>query len=350
MVDSRRFAPRPPTTPVTRIVVPVPAYAGGVNREARLRVALVLNVVVVAGQVVAGALAHSLGLLADAGHNATDIAALILALIAVRLTNRPATARRSFGYHRSGILAAQANAALLLGATGVIAFEAVRRLVHPVEVHGGLVVVVAAAAMVANGVAALVLAGGIRGGGTHGHAHRHEGGGHSHALGGDMNMRAAVLHMASDAAASAGVLIAGAVIFVTGRYDALDPLVSLGIAVAVGWRALQLLRETTDVLLESTPAGLDVDEVVDAMREVTGVEEVHDLHVWSLSSEMHALSAHLVLDGHPTLEEAQVVGDRVKQAVGRFGIAHATLELECEPCTVPEMDPCAMETRPLTAP
>lgn len=309
------------------------------NREVRLRVALVLNVLVVAGQVVAGGAAHSLGLLADAGHNVTDIVALILALVAVRLTRRPATARRTFGYHRSGILAAQANAGLLLAATGIVAWEAVRRLLHPQDVKGGIVVVAAAVAMIANGVAAFALSGSGsgHGGGDDGHGHAH---GHGH----DLNMRAAILHMAGDAAASAGVLAAGAVILLTGRFSSLDPIVSLAIAALVAWRAVGLLRETADVLLESTPAGLDVTEVVDAMTAVAGVDQVHDLHVWSLSSDMHALSAHIVLSGHPTLEEAQAVGERVKQAIGpRFGIGHATLELECEPCTVPEVDPCVME-------
>jgi cobalt-zinc-cadmium efflux system protein len=294
------------------------------TRERRLWAAIGLNVVIVAVQAVAGVVAHSLGLVADASHNLADVTALVISLVAVRLALRPATPRRSFGWHRSTILAAQANAAGILVVTALITLEAVGRLREPGPVDGGLVIVVAALGLAANSVAALLL-------------HR----GHGH----DLNMRSAMLHAASDAAASAGVLVAGVAMTVAGGLYWLDPLVSLVIALVIAYRAVGLLRETADVLLESTPAGLDSGELAVAMAGVAGVESVHDLHVWSLSSELRALAAHLVLTGHPTLEEAQVVGDRVRrELVARFTIAHATLELECEPCAVGE-DPCGMDIR-----
>lgn len=306
------------------------------RREARLRIALVLNLFIVAIQVVFGFAAHSLGLLADAGHNLTDVAAVLASLLAVRWARRPPTAKRSFGYHRTTILAAQANAASIFAITIVITYEAIRRLIHPEAVSGGIVVIVAAGAAVANLIAALALREGHDHGG-HGHA---EGNGEG---GGDLNMRSALLHMAGDALASVGVAIAGLVILLTGRFDRLDPIVSLGIALLIAWQAWRLMKSTSDVLLESTPAGLDTEHLVASMAGVDGVGGVHDLHVWTLSSDVRALSAHLILDGHPTLEEAQVVGERVKGILTEsFRIAHATLELECESCS-DEGDWCAID-------
>ncbi len=309
-------------------------------RERRLRVALGLNIVIVVAQIVVGIVAASLGLLADAAHNVTDVAAIIVSLIAVRLVRRRANASRSFGYHRGTILAAQANAASILIVCVLVGFEGVRRLADPQPVKGGLVLVVALVAAAANFGAAAALGGA-------GHAHAGDGdddddddGGDSH----DLNMRSALLHMISDGAVSLGVALAGLVILLTGGWYWLDPAVSLLISAVIGVQGWQLLRSTADVLLESTPAGLDVDSLSSTMAAVNGVESVHDLHVWTLSSDVRALSAHVVLDGHPSLEEAQVVGARVKSTIGgRFRISHATLELECEACGVPD-DFCTIDT------
>ncbi len=293
------------------------------DREGRLKAVLVLNVVIVTAQVIFGLVAHSLGLLADAGHNVTDVAALAVSLFAVRMARRAPTERRSFGFHRGTILAAQANAASILAVTVFILYEGVRRLLHPVPVDGGVVVAVATVSLIANGLSALVLKG---------HAH-------------DLNMRSALLHMIGDAGASLGVAVAGAVILLTGRYYFLDPAMSIAIALVIAWQAWKLVVAATNVLLESTPAGLDMGELEQAMRSVAGVEGVHDLHVWSLSSDVHALSAHVVLVGHPSLEQAQTVGTKVKAAVSApFGVAHATLELECEDCADDESW-CAMDAR-----
>jgi cobalt-zinc-cadmium efflux system protein len=305
--------------------------------ERKLRLAMGLNLVIVVVQVSVGIAAASLGLLADAAHNITDVAAIVVSLIAVRFARRRADASRSFGYHRGTILAAQANAASILVVCVLVGFEAVRRLRDPQPVEGGLVLVVALVAAAANFGAAAVLGGAGHGGG-HGHDHGPDDGGDSH----DLNMRSALLHMLSDGAVSLGVALAGLVILLTDGWYWLDPAVSLLISTVIGVQGWQLLRSTADVLLESTPAGLDVVSLSSAMAAVDGVESVHDLHVWTLSSEVRALSAHLVLDGHPSLEEAQVVGARVKTAVStRFRISHATLELECEACGVPD-DGCTI--------
>ncbi len=292
------------------------------RRERRLLIALVLNCVIVAGEATAGILAKSVGLLADAGHNLTDVGGIALALFAVRWARRSPTAKRSFGFHRGTVLAAQANAASILIATGLITYEAIRRLASPEPVEGVLVIAAAGIALLANAGSAVLL----------------------FERGGDLNMRAALLHMGADAAASVGVVVGGIVIVATGGFDWVDPAISLVIGGLIAIQAWGLLRSTADVLLESTPREIDAGEVQATMAAVAGVEAVHDLHIWSLSSDVHALSAHVIVDGHPTLEEAQAVGNRVKQAVGtKFRIAHASLDLECEGC-VDDGSWCAMES------
>jgi len=299
-----------------------------VSRSRRLGIALGLNAILVVAQVAFGLVGHSLGLLADAGHNLSDVAAVVVSLVAVRWARRAPTAERSYGYHRGTILAALLNAATILAATGFIFYEGVRRLAHPQPVLGGLVVAVALAAFAINAGAALML--------------------REH--GSDLNMNSALLHMAGDALASLGVALAGLVILLTGGFFWLDPAVSMAIGVLIAVEAFRLVGHAAEVLLESTPKDVDLDQLTATMGDVEGVETVHDLHVWSLSSEVRALSAHLVLAGHPSLEEAQVVGDRVKSAVAApFSIAHSTLELECEPCADAEVGPCGMDV-PTTAP
>lgn len=293
------------------------------SRSRRLVVALAINVALVAAQVVAGVAAHSTGLLSDAGHNLTDVAAVVLSLLAVRWSLQPRSATRTFGNYRATILAALVNAATLALVTGLIVYEAVRRLVDPVAVHGTIVVPVAAAAMVANAAAALVLR-------ERGH---------------DLNMRTTMVHMAADVVSSLVVLLAGVFIVALGPgWDRLDPAASLVVAVLIVVEAVRLLKQSADVLLESTPSDVDLGNLQHAITEVNGVDEVHDLHVWSLSTEYRVLSAHLVLTGHPTLEQAQEVSGRVRSVVeAPFDIAHTTFELECERCADEEIDPCGMD-------
>ena len=292
------------------------------TRSRRLLLALLIDLVLVAGETVGGIFAHSTGLVATAGHDLADAAALGLALVATRLALRPATATKSYGYHRATILAALANTtAIVIAALGVVALGAYR-LAEPAHVHGALVVIVAAAGLLGNAAAALLLRDGTD----------------------DLNFRAVALHFTGDAVAALGVIAAGTVILATGRYEALDPVVALLIAVLIGAEGWRLVRASLDVLLEATPSDLDVAALSSVISATPGVTEVHDLHCWSLSSDVRALSAHLVLDGHPTLEEAQLVGERVKTSVGaRFRVAHATLEMECEPSADDVADACAVD-------
>ena len=291
------------------------------DRTHRLAVSLVLTGVLAVVEIGFGVIAHSSGLLADAGHNLSDLGALVLSLVAVRLALRPPSAARSFGNHRATILAALANAALIAIVTVLIVVDSVHRLGHPEHVRAGLVIAVASFGLVVNGVAALVLRDGSN----------------------DLNMRAALLHMAGDALASLAVVVAAVLLLFAPSATWLDPVSALAVAGIIVVQAVRVFGSSIAVLLESTPSDVDLTRLTATMAGVPGVGEVHDLHVWSLSSEMRVLSAHMVLTGHPTLEEAQAVGDRVKTAIaGPFGISHTTLELECERCN-DEGDPCQME-------
>lgn len=295
------------------------------TRTSRLLLALLINVGLVIAQVVTGLTAHSAGLLSDAGHNFTDAAALVLSLLAVRWALRPRSEERSFGNYRGTILAALVNAAALAVATVAIVVESVRRLIHPMPVNGSIVVAMAGAAAAANVVAAVVL-------------NEHKA---------DLNMRAALLHMVSDVLASLCVLAAGLAIVIGGpAWDRMDPVASLVVALFIVVEAVKLVKESVEVLLESTPADVDLAQLRRAIVGVPGVDEVHDVHVWSLSSDFRALSAHLLLSGHPTLEQAQDVGNAVRHAVAEpFNLAHTTFELECERCVDEVADPCEVDGR-----
>jgi cobalt-zinc-cadmium efflux system protein len=291
--------------------------------------ALALDLAIVACEVTAGVVAHSAGLLADAGHDAADAGGLLLGFGALRLAGRSPTARRSFGFHRATIVSALANDFLVLAVAAIVVVESVTRLVHPGHVDGLLVAVVAGGAAVANAAAALVMRD------------------HSH----DLGMRAAALHLAGDAATSLGVALVGVVVLTTGRFAILYPVAALVIAILVAGRGWQIARESVDILLEATPGDLDLTALRATITAVPGVCDVHDLHCWSLSSEMRALSAHLVLNGHPTLEQAQLVGDHVKSHLGSpYAIAHATLELECESCVDPDGVVCPIDSESGVAP
>jgi cobalt-zinc-cadmium efflux system protein len=291
------------------------------DRSRRLALGIALNVALVVAQLIFASIAHSAGLAADAGHNLVDVGALALSLVAVRLALRPPGPVRSFGNHRATVLAALANAGMVAAVTLLIVVGSAERLAHPVSVRAGIMVTVAALALAVNTLAALVL-----------RDHR-----------GDLNMRAALLHMGGDALASLAVVAAGCVLLAVPSATWLDPVSALVVAAVIAVQAVRLLRATLSVLLESTPPGLDVDALASTITDVPGVSQVHDLHVWSLSSDMRLLSAHVVMAGHPTLEAAQSVADRVKEAVrGRFAIAHSTLELECERCDESEDPHCRM--------
>lgn len=272
--------------------------------ERRLVLVLALTATFMIAEVVGGFLANSLALLADGVHMLADVAALGLSLFALRFARRPANTEKTYGYVRLEILAALLNGSFLLVIAAGIVFEAVRRLSRPEPVQGGLVLAVASAGLVANLVAAALL-------------HR--------SAGGSLNVRGAYLHILGDLAGSFGAIVAGAVILLTGWWLA-DPLVSFLVALLVVASSWELLRESVDVLLEAVPAHIDVDEVRAGMLEVPGVQQVHDLHIWTLTSGFLAMSGHAVVQ-NPA--DAQRILDQLHERLrDRFAIDHATIQLE----------------------
>jgi cobalt-zinc-cadmium efflux system protein len=267
-------------------------------------IATALNVGLVAVQVFYGIVAHSVALLADAGHNFGDALGLVIAWGAHVLAGLNPTSRYTYGFRSASILAALLNGVILLVATAAIAWEAIGRFVEPGEVAGLTVMVVAAIGIIINGLAAWLLMSGHKS---------------------DLNIRGAFLHMVADAAVSFGVVIAGGVILLTG-WNWLDPTVSIVISAIIIWGTWGLLREGINHALSAVPAEIDPEEVAKYLRGLPGVEAIHDLHVWAMSTTETALTCHLVMPkGHPGDEFLREVDQQLHD---KFAIAHPTLQIE----------------------
>jgi cobalt-zinc-cadmium efflux system protein len=280
------------------------------DHGATLKKALALTCVILLVEFAGGLISHSLAVMADAGHVLTDVFALGLAWFAVEQAKRPADQRRSYGYQRVSILAALVNSVTLIVIVIAIAFEAVQRLAHPEPVQG---VIVIASALVAIAVNVYVVVG-LRGHGK------------------NLNLRAALLHVTGDIGASAGVVVAGAIILLTG-WLYIDPILSLGIATLIAFGAWQIVRETVNLLMEGTPRDIDIGAVTSEINTTEHVISMHDLHVWALSSEELALSAHVVLEECPLGDAEHVVRDLEGRLCSRFAIGHTTIQVEsCHPC------------------
>ncbi|NDC53767.1 MAG: cation transporter [Planctomycetia bacterium] len=276
--------------------------AGAFDRAMAIGVGL--NAAIVGLEIAAGLFAGSLALLADAGHNAGDMLGLVLAWGADYLARRPPTQRYTWGFRRSTIYAALANAVLLLTACGAILWEACRRLRTPEPVAGATVIAVAAAGVALNTLTALLFMRGARD---------------------DVNVRGAFLHMAADAAVSGGVVVAGVAILLTGR-TWIDPAVSIAITLAIVAGTWGLFRESVDLALDAVPRGIDPAAVTDALASIPGVAEVHDLHVWSASTSEISLTAHLVVPD--SADHERVLAAASDGMRSRFGIGHTTIQLE----------------------
>jgi cobalt-zinc-cadmium efflux system protein len=270
---------------------------------AAFAVGATLNIGLVAAQLVYGIAAHSMALLADAVHNAGDVLGLLLAWGSFVLTRRRPSARRTYGWGRSSILAALANAVVLLISVGVIAVEALQRLVTPSPVAGTTVIWVAGAGILVNGITAVLFARG------------HE----------DLNIRATFQHMAGDAAISAGVVLAAIAIVLTGRLW-IDPLASLAIAALITATTWSVLRDAVNLAMDGVPARIAQHEVEAWLRELPGVTEVHDLHIWGLSTTEAALTAHLVRAEQ--VDDQELIRTACHGLGARFRIGHATLQVE----------------------
>ncbi len=272
----------------------------------RLVLSLTITGVILVAEVIGGLLSGSLALLSDAGHMLTDVSAQVLSLLALLFASRPADARRTFGYYRLEILSALANGVALLLLAGFILWSAWGRLSSPPEVKTSLMLIVAVAGLIANIAAAWLLRG-------------------AHTL----NVRGAYLHILSDLLASAAVVAGGAVMLWKGGLYILDPILGMVIAVAVIWGAIRLLREATDVLLEAVPRGVNLEKVREDVRAIDGIEDVHDLHIWTITSGMHALSAHIVVRQGALVEANDDLLKRIKEMLLRHHqITHSTLQIE----------------------
>jgi len=284
-----------------------------------LRTAFFLTAIILAVELAGGLLSHSLALLSDAGHVLTDIVALGLAWYATVQAERPADAKNTYGYHRTGILAALANAVTLILIVIAIAYEAIQRFQHPETVTPMLMFVSAAVGIAVN----LYIAFGLQ----------KEGGE-------NLNNRAALLHVLGDIGASVGVIIGGVIILTTRWYPA-DPLISLFIAVLIARGAWRILRETVDILMEATPKDVNVAQLVRDVVQQPGISDVHDLHIWSIAGGMKALSAHVQVDDRPlsACDELLVGVNRLLQTTYKIG--HSTIQVECAGCN-PNHLYCAM--------
>ena len=276
-----------------------------------LRISLGVTLAYIVLLVVAGLRSHSLALLSEAGHNLSDFLALLLSLVALYLEARPASATKTYGWRRAGVLAALVNAVSLIAVSFFIFYEAVRRLQQPRSVQAGTMMAVAAAGVVMNGVIAWLL---FRS---------------SH----DVNLRSALIHEIGDTLSTAAVILGGWAILLTGQ-SWIDSALSLAIGALILWSAFGIVRETLNILLEGTPRGMKLQQVEAAMRTIDGVRDVHDLHVWSIGSENHALSAHIAIADIPPSVSERILRDVKERLLRDFHIHHTTIQFEYEVCEV----------------
>ncbi len=286
-----------------------------------LKISLGLTFLYVLATFVFGMRAHSLALISEAGHNVSDFAALGLSFAAVWLQSRPATDQRTFGFQRAGVLAGFVNALSLLVLALWIGIDAILRLLHPVAVEPKLMMIVAAAGVVMNGLIAGLLWRFAR----------------------DVNIRSVFVHMLGDTVSTAAVIVGGLLIAVT-HQQWIDPLLSIIIAGMILWSSYGIVRETLHILLEGTPRSVDLAELRSAMRRTDGVIDVHDLHIWSLTAQSHALASHVQVVEMP-LAECEALLERLNhQLRDHFGITHTTIQFEVTGCTT--KDGCAMPPTP----
>ncbi len=283
---------------------------GGSQTAQRLGLSILLTFAFVVGEGIAGYLSHSLALISDAGHNLADALALIFSWYAIRVARRPSNARRTFGYHRVGILAALVNAVSLVVIAGLIFWEAINRFHSPEPVQSKPMIAVAIVAIVLNGAISMWL--------RRDAAH-------------DINVRSAYLHMLGDAISALGVVVAGVVIAFTGNSMA-DPIVSILIGIFILWSSWGIFIESVDVLLEAAPKGMDMDLLEQSICEMPGVLNVHDLHVWTVASGIISCSCHIVVEEQSIRSGQGLIQSAAATLKQRFGVNHTTIQMEVEGC------------------
>jgi len=275
-----------------------------------LKITLGIILVVMVAEIICGTLSGSLALLGDAGHMLVDALALGLALFAITIARRPATPSKTYGYHRVEIMVALANGVTLALVAAYIFYEAYQRFLAPPLVQTPLMLLVATFGLVANLAGMFLL-----------RRARH----------GSLNMKAAFWHIAGDTISSVGVIIGGIIIAVTGWYI-VDPIIAVFIGGIILWGAVRIVRESADILLEAVPRHVEVNKVIETIKNVSGVEEVHDIHIWTITSGIHALSAHLVIEDQTVSRSAEIVETVNHDLAKHFNITHTTVQIECESC------------------
>lgn len=290
--------------------------------SAILRWSLIATSAFVVVEIVAGLRAHSLALLSDAAHNFTDALALFLAWFGYYLQGKPADQVKTYGYHRAGVLSAFVNALTLIALSGWILYDAIERLRYPQHVEEWIMVAVAALGLVMNGSIMLALKSASRG---------------------DINIRGAFIHMMGDALGSIAIMAGALAIRYTG-WQQLDPVLSIAIALLIVWTAADITRESLNILLEGLPRGLKLSSVSAEMCLVAGVQDVHDLHIWSIGSSTHALSCHVLIADMPPSESDAILRALTSMLASRFEIFHTTVQFEHMSCIISETG-CAIPVR-----
>jgi len=280
------------------------------TNQHRLLIAISITGLITIVELIGGILSNSLALLGDAAHMFTDTLALGLSLFVLNLAKRPASQTKTYGYLRAEILAALTNGTILVLISAYIFYEAYRRFLEPPEIEGGLMLIVAAIGLLANLVGLSIL----RSAGRH-----------------NLNVKGAFLHMWGDAASSVGVIAAAIIILLTG-WNLADPIISILIGVLILRGAVGLVLESSNILLEAVPKHLNVSQITSEVKKIKGVRDIHDVHLWTVTSSIYALSCHLLIEDQMISNSAQVV-EKVNQTLSqKFGIGHSTLQLECEEC------------------
>lgn len=280
------------------------------SAQRNMLVVISITTGIMIAEIIGGLLANSLALLSDAGHMLTDILALGLSLAAMKFARRPPTPAKTFGFYRLEILAAFFNGMLLLVISLYIFYEAYHRLIDPREIKGLFMLLVAAIGLLANGVGIAVLRKSV----------------HS-----SLNVRSAFFHLVGDTVSSAGVIVGGIVIILTGWY-VVDPIISILIGGLILRGAYSLVRESIDILLEATPKEIDVEEMLGDLVRIEGVKEVHHLHLWTITSGIYAMSSHVVIDDLLISKSTQILEEIEKLLQGKYSMEHITIQFECESC------------------
>lgn len=287
------------------------AHHRALPAASKLKFGIMLSSLILAAELAGGLLANSLALLADAGHVFADVIALSLSWYGIKQAERPASHSMTFGYHRVGVLIAIVNAISILAIALVIFYEAFHRLQQPPEVNSPIMLAVAVVGLGVN----LFVASWLR-----------------KEQKANINVRSAFWHALGDALASTGVILGGTIILLTGLF-VVDPIISIAIGLIIVLAAWSILRDGLRVLLEATPRGIDIRKIVNSLNQISGVRDVHDLHVWSITPQLHAMSCHVLIDDLTTSEAANI-REQIKEVLSQqYNIKHTTLEMECDQCS-----------------